>query len=180
MPVVYSRRTFQRLCAGAGLILPIVGASPDGVISDKLSSWTKHGELKKYAPAFEYLTKTDFRHKEPGRVDLDGNRMYATLSVSNAKPLDGGKIEAHRKYLDIHYLVAGQEMIGSAPASSLEVSEPYSNDKEVEFFKTPSKYRKISLRPGQFAIFMPGQGHMPGLGADASAVIRKVVVKILV
>lgn len=154
-------------------------AAPADVVTAELASWTKYPELKRYAAAFDYLRKTDFRAMAPGRVDLDGNRMYATLTANTAKLPATGKFEAHRKYLDIHYLVEGAEVIGTAPAARLTVTEPYKDEADIEFFQTPANYRKITMRPGQFAVFAPGQGHMPGLGSDTSAVIRKVVVKVL-
>jgi YhcH/YjgK/YiaL family protein len=159
--------------------LPLLAAT-DEAIAGELAGWTKYPQLKKYAAAFDYLKKTDFRGKEPGRVDLDGNRMYATLTANKAKLPETAKFEAHRKYMDVHYLVEGAETIGSAPAASLQSIEPYNEKTEIEFFRTPSSYRKINMRPGQFAVFMPGQAHMPGCGPDTSATIRKVVVKILV
>lgn len=147
------------------------------VITGKLADWTKHPELKKYAAAFEYLQKTDFKQKEPGRVDIKpNNEMYATLSANKAKLCEDGKIEAHRLYTDIHYLVEGHETIGSHEAKGLEVVDPYKEANDVEFFK-PGQYRKLELKPGEFAVFEPGQGHLPGCGKDTSAVIRKVVVK---
>jgi YhcH/YjgK/YiaL family protein len=178
MPNLYTRRSFQGLCASL-LFAPGLVSAPAEPVTDQLDNWTKHPELKKYAAAFEYLKKTDFRSKEPGRVDLDGNRMYATLSANKARPVESAKFEAHRKYLDIHYLVAGSETIGSASASSLQVVDPYKEEGDIAFYEVPANYRKIEMKPGQFALFLPGQAHLPGIG-DASAVIRKVVIKVRV
>jgi YhcH/YjgK/YiaL family protein len=179
MPILYTRRSFESLCAYAFLVPPSLSAYED-VITAKLEDWTKYPQLKKYAAAFDYLQKTDFRTKEPGRSDLNGSSMYATLSANRAKLPETGKIEAHRRYLDIHYLVEGQEMIGSSALTGLELTDAYKESSDVEFYRRPASYRRIEVRPGQFAIFMPGQGHMPGCGTDTSAVIRKVVVKSLV
>lgn len=179
MPVLYSRRAFQSLCAGAILAQPLLSASGE-VITGKLADWTRYPELKRYAAAFGYLKNTDFRTKESGRVDLDGNRMYATLSAAKAKLAETGKIEAHRKYLDIHYLLQGEEWIGTSALKGLELSDAYKEATDVEFYRLPATYRKIKMEPGHFAVFMPGQGHLPGCGTDTSALIRKVVVKVLV
>ena len=167
------------MCAGLVLARPAFPAAGD-VIHAKLGEWKKYPELKKYAAAFEHLQKTDFQKAEPGRVDIDGNRMYATLSVSKTKLPAAGKLEAHRNYLDIHYLVQGSETIATVPVAGLEVTEPYKAENDIEFFKVPAKPRILQMKPGDFAIFLPGQGHIPGLGTDTSASIRKVVVKVKV
>ncbi len=179
MPDLMSRRRFGAVVGGVVLATPVL-AAPGDAITDKLENWSKYPELKQYSAAFDYLRKTDFRRQQPGRVDLDGNRVYATLSESKARLAESAKFEAHRLYTDIHYLVEGRETIGSVPLSGLKLTDPYKDANDIEFYQPPAKYRKIELTPGQFAVFPPGYGHMPGLGVDTSALIRKVVVKIRV
>ncbi|MBC7924797.1 MAG: YhcH/YjgK/YiaL family protein [Bryobacteraceae bacterium] len=179
MSVLHSRRFFHSCCAGALLAGPLLAAHADA-ITGKLEDWKKYPELERYSAAFEYLQKTDLRAKEPGRIEIDGNRMYGTLTANRAKRPETGKIEAHRKYLDIHYLIDGREIIGSSAIAGLDLTDPYQAASDVEFYKQPATYRRIEMRPGDFTVFLPGQGHMPGCGLDTTAVIRKVVIKSLV
>ena len=178
MPVLYTRRTFQSLLVGstfAGSIL----AAPSEVYTGPLADWRRHSALKKYASAFEFLEKTDFSKKEPGRFPIDGDRVYAMLTANKARLAEKAKFEAHRKYTDIHFLLDGAETIGSADPSKLKVIEPYKESGDIALYAVPASYRRIEMKPRSFAVFMPGQAHMPGCGTDTSAVIRKVVVKVL-
>lgn len=181
MPPLCTRRTFGFVCAGSLLVpefaFPFAHSE---VITDSLDRWNRHPQLKKYAAAFEFLKNTDFKTKQPGRFEIDGKRMYATLSESKARTIDAGKLEIHRNYLDIHYLLDGPEIIGSATADGLELTDAYKPDTDVEFYKRPAKIREIAMKPGHFAVFMPGQGHVPGCSKDGTGTIRKVVVKSLV
>jgi biofilm protein TabA len=135
------------------------------------------GELER---AFEFLRTAGVEDKAPGRYAIDGDRIYATVVVDKTRSADTAQFEAHRKYLDIHYLVRGTELIGSADATSLHEVKPYAPETEAALFERPAKYKRLILKPGEFVVFFPGQAHMPGCYVDKSAEIKKVVMKVMV
>jgi YhcH/YjgK/YiaL family protein len=146
----------------------------------KLADWRSvkgPGELER---AFEYLRTAGVEDKAPGRYAIDGDRIYATVVVDKTRSADTAQFEAHRKYLDIHYLVSGVEMIGSADATSLHEVKQYAPETEAALFERPAKYTRLMLKPGEFVLFFPGQAHMPGCYLDKSEEIKKVVVKVMV
>jgi biofilm protein TabA len=130
--------------------------------------------------AFEFLRTAGVEVKAPGRYAIDDDRIYATVVVDKTRSADTAQFEAHRKYLDIHYLVRGTEMIGSADATSLHEVKPYAPETEAALFERPAKYKRLIMKPGEFVMFFPGQAHMPGCYVDKSAEIRKVVMKVMV
>jgi YhcH/YjgK/YiaL family protein len=102
------------------------------------------------------------------------------LSDSPTKPVEDGQFEAHNRFIDIHYLVRGSELIGAALPADMKTTTPYSAENDAELFARPAHYRKIILKPGEFAVFLTRQGHMPGRSPNAAGgEIRKVVVKVL-
>ena len=62
--------------------------------------------------ALEYLKKTDFSKLEDGRYEIEGDRIYATVSRYQSKPWNECRPEAHRRYADVQYMAEGQELIG--------------------------------------------------------------------
>ena len=48
---------------------------------------------------------------EAGRVELDGDKLYASVQYYNPKTPNLEKFEAHRDYVDIQLLLAGSETI---------------------------------------------------------------------
>lgn len=141
-----------------------------------LARWRSVPGLEGLEKAFEYLASAPLAEKPEGRTDIDGDRIYVTISQNAPLSPTAGLFEAHRNYADIHVLIAGKEMIGSAPAATLKPAGPYKVD--AQNFYLPAHYEHIILSPGQFAVFRPGQGHLPGRSVNGSQEpIRKAVVK---
>jgi biofilm protein TabA len=145
----------------------------------KLSQWRDQTLLRRLARAFEFLETAAVESKAPGRYDIDGDRIYATISEIQTKAIESAQFEAHRRYIDVHYLVRGRELIGSAKAADLREKTPYTAETDIAFYERPVRYDRLTFKPGEFTVFFPGQAHMPGCYSDRSELIRKVVVKIL-
>jgi biofilm protein TabA len=145
----------------------------------KLSQWRSYKKLRALEPAFVFLQSASVESKAPGRYAIDGERISATVVEDNTIAVETAQFEEHRKYIDVHYLVRGKEMIGSANPANLREKKPYSPEIEAALYERPAKYRRLMLKPGEFTVFFPGQAHMPGCYVDKSEQIRKVVVKIL-
>ena len=145
----------------------------------RLKEWRRHKKLKVLERAFNFLETAAVETKAPGRYTLDGDRLYATVVEDKTIAIETAQFEEHRRYIDVHYLVRGKEMIGSANPTTLKVKKPYSTEVEAALYERPAKYKQFKLKPGEFTVFFPGQAHMPGCFLDKSEVIRKVVVKVL-
>jgi len=174
-----TRREFIISALAFGVV-PLVWSSDNPMPQIyKLVDWRKYKKLRVLERAFNFLETASVETKAPGRYELDGDRLYATVVEDKTIAVDTAQFEEHRKYIDVHYLVRGKEMIGSANPSSLKVKKPYSAEVEAALYERPPKYTKLKLKPGEFTVFFPGQAHMPGCFLDKSELIRKVVVKIL-
>jgi len=145
----------------------------------KLGQWRSHKKLRMLENAFAFLESASVESKAPGRYAIDGDHIYATVVVDKTRAVETAQFEEHRKYIDVHYLVRGKELIGSANPASLREAKPYSTEIEAALYERPAKYKRLWLKPGEFTVFFPGQAHMPGCYVDKSEEIRKVVVKIL-
>ena len=146
----------------------------------RLADWKSIVKDPRLTKAFEYLQHTDFSQMKLGKYPIDGERIYATLSDAPARAVQGAQFEAHHRYIDLHYLIAGPELIGAAYAEDLKTTRPYNTEDDAELFQQPADYKRIVLQPGMFAVFLPGQAHMPGCQVgEGKDTIKKVVVKIL-
>lgn len=45
--------------------------------------------------------------------------------------------EAHRKYIDLHYIMEGAERIATADVCGLQVKTPFSQEKDIGFYPEP-------------------------------------------
>jgi YhcH/YjgK/YiaL family protein len=127
--------------------------------------------------AFAFLKNTDFANINSGRIEL-GNNMYATVSDYLAKDRESTLIEAHKKYIDIQYVVSGNEIIDIAPLKDMTVTMPFDTEKDIMFGTVP-EFSELNASPERFFIFFPADAHRPSMktGND-SVLVRKVVVKV--
>ena len=144
-----------------------------------LANWKSLPGTKGFEPAFEYLAALDPGAVTPGRTPIVGDEVYAAASKYATKALETARFEAHKKYIDIQCILSGQEIIGFVPTiEGLTVLEPHNVEKDVAFYAIPTSYASLSMNAGRFAIFYPGQGHMPNLHREGPHDVVKVVVKV--
>jgi YhcH/YjgK/YiaL family protein len=132
----------------------------------------------RFAKAFEILRDKSLSQKEDGKYAVDSDNIYYTIQRYTTKPLSEGKLEAHRKYIDIQFLLEGVEILGYTPLKGLSVAEEYNPEKDIAFFITPKEITKVKLEPGLFCILFPDDAHLPCRQLAGPAEVRKVVIKI--
>jgi YhcH/YjgK/YiaL family protein len=135
---------------------------------------------ERWEKAFNFLKNTDLSKLELKRYDIDVDNLFATVSEYTSKNEDAAKFEAHRKYIDLQYVISGKEVMNIAPLTSIvEVITPYDDKKDIEFV-TVSKVVNYKASPSNFFIFFPTDVHRPGLKDGANAQVRKIVIKVMV
>lgn len=105
-------------------------------------------------------------------------RVKAIVSEYETKVENEVGYEAHRKNIDIQYLLRGEERIACLPIEKLKETTPYSEEKDAAFFTASVKPIEMTLGDEFFAIFFPQDGHMPQLSIDKPEMVKKVVVKV--
>ena len=129
------------------------------------------------ARGLQFLAETDLASLAPGRHELDGKRLFALVSDYTPKPPAEGRWEAHRRYLDLQYVVSGVERMGVALIDRLTAGD-YDADRDLLWLSGTGDF--LTFGAGQFMILWPGDAHMPGIDAGVPGPVRKVVVKIAV
>ena len=115
----------------------------------------------------------------PGTYQLSP-RVKAIVSEYETKVKNEVGFEAHRKNIDIQYLLKGEERIACMPIEKLTETEPYSEEKDAAFYVAEGvAAQTMTIGGGYFAIFFPQDGHMPQLCVDEPKMVKKVVVKVL-
>ena len=131
-----------------------------------------------FEKAFEFL-KTLNSDSEKGVFEFDGFKgSIAVFDTSDTTPEGDPKpLEAHRNYLDIHYLLDGSEAIGYADIDTLVGVTDYDAEGDYQLLK--GDMYKIYLKVGDFCIVFPEDAHAPTMHAFDSKV-KKAIVKIRV
>lgn len=128
-----------------------------------------------FGAAFEFLRGVTPDTMGLGRREIDGDRLYAIATTGPGKALEQARLEAHRRYADIHYLLAGRESMGWKALTQCHESErPYDEETDLEFFADdPALW--FTVHPGAFVIFLPGDAHAPMV---SNGTVTKIVVKV--
>lgn len=148
------------------------------MITDRLTNAHLYVSLgPRIRRGFEYLQQTDLLALPTGRFDLDGVNLYVMSQEYNSKLTEQGKWEAHRRYIDLQYIVSGTERIGYAHLSRLSPGE-YDSVKDFHALTGLGDY--VTMSAGDFMLLFTEDAHMPGMAVVDPAPVKKVVVKIAV
>ena len=148
------------------------------MILDVLENAHRYLALNKgFAAAIEFLLRADLKELPAGKYEIDGDRVYATVSKSPGRRREDALLETHEKYIDIQLVLAGTDNMGWKPKSRCkQPSGEYDQKTDMQFFADePDTW--LSTKSGTFTIFFPEDAHMPLI---SSGQLHKVVVKVAV
>lgn len=105
-------------------------------------------------------------------------RVKAIVSEYETKSVNEYGYEAHRRFIDIQYVLCGTEKVCCLPVGRLKETKPYNSEVEAAFYKAEEKPQEMIIGNGYFTIFFPQDGHMPQLCIEKPQMVKKVVVKV--
>lgn len=126
--------------------------------------------------AFQYIKNTDLASLKTGEHPIVGDDVFARVSEGPLKNIDSSKWEAHKNYIDIHYVIRGREKIGLGSLSTATLVVPYDSKRDIAFYDGKGKY--YIAEPGTFFIAFLEQIHRPGLEVEGKEVEKKLVIKV--
>ncbi|WP_153912532.1 YhcH/YjgK/YiaL family protein [Shewanella sp. TC10] len=141
-----------------------------------------HALSPRLAKALNHLAETDFTQAEVGTYPLEGKDIFVIVNDYHTKPKHTEPFEVHQQYIDVQYVVSGEEEFGYLPLAEQTPLAPYHQEHDFTEFDYESNKNDaafIPLKAGMFALFFPGDMHMPGT-LDTPTAVRKVVIKVKV
>lgn len=147
------------------------------MILDTLNNAARYAGLRVgCSEAFGFLDQPGVADLPDGKYEIMGERVYAIVDRTQGRKVSDGQLEAHRKYLDIQYVISGDESMGWRPRAGLANSVAYDEERDLEFLEGDPE-SIVRIPPGSFAVFLPSDAHLPLIGDGP---IHKVVVKVAV
>jgi YhcH/YjgK/YiaL family protein len=149
------------------------------MIVDKISQLSLYSAaIPGLASAHAFVTAPATLGLAPGRYELEGGAYALIQEYTTDEPSAERKWEAHRRYLDVQCVLSGTEALGWTPLDQLVDAGDYNPDKDVLLATSAHESTEVVLRPGQFAVFLPGDAHRPCRSAERPVAVRKIVVKV--
>ena len=150
------------------------------MIFDRIeNSKTYYSIHKNFEKGFDFIKKALTENLAPGKYEIDGKELFASVSEYDTKKDTDGVAEAHKYYIDIQFIVWGEELMKSLDISKAQPKTVYNGEKDVQFFLDGEWSSVNVLESGDFAIFFPNDVHKPNLAVnDQPAPVKKIVVKV--
>lgn len=148
------------------------------MIFDTLENIKNYEGLGRVYTALQFLAKNDFKSMDLGRYELDGDNIFYMVQSYETDP-EKTISEAHKKYIDIQFMVEGEEIIGVAPMNCKKTETQAIPENDVWSYEC--KTEPLTLFSGSFMVLYPNDLHCPGVATNNKAgQCRKVVVKVKV
>lgn len=146
------------------------------MLIDRIENWRLYRGLDpRWVRALQFLHETDVNQLPLGRLDLDGDHLYALIQEYSTRPEADCRWEAHRRYCDVQFVARGAERMGVSHLSRVQTAEAYDAERDVEFFRGDGDF--VTLTAGCFAIFAPHDVHKPCVSIEGPETVRKLVFK---
>jgi len=127
----------------------------------------------------EILGQKDLAQMKPERYKIEGSLCTWGRSDFQTREYLPENFEVHKKFIDIHLVLEGDEVIHTAPLSRLNFDgKGYNKENDIEF-GVATKFDSVYMAAGDFAVFYPGDAHNPCCKAGMDSMdVKKLVIKI--
>ena len=152
------------------------------MILDRLDNADTYAAVDGLADAFAFLRRGGFEELTTGRHEVGGEqvggeRMYVMVNRYTTKAPSELPYEAHRAWLDVHYIVSGRETLYWEDIAAMPEGGGYQAEGDAELFRHDGGL-PVVLEPGMFVVLYPQDAHKPGCVAGPAVPTVKVVVKL--
>ena len=116
-----------------------------------------------------------------GKCEIDGQNVFLLLNEYQTHYRKDTLTEAHRKYIDVMYMVEGEEIIYVKSAQSLKnISKEYDPQIEALLADTDEDATPVRLTAGSFVVLFPQDAHAPGCCVDTPQNVKKIIGKVMI
>ena len=116
-----------------------------------------------------------------GKYVIDGDNVIAHVMTKETKTRDEISPEYHRKYIDVQFILDGEEGCDLSANVERKHTVPYDAEKDIAFLAEDPETAKLRVAKGYLYIVWPHEPHKPlcSIG-KAARQVRKIVVKVAV
>ena len=111
-------------------------------------------------------------------MELKGDLVYCTRFTYETIPQEESFFEAHRRYLDIHIMVEGEERVDMNRPEDLKLTDAQEGN---DFYAYQGEsWHSTVLKPGEFLVVFPGDAHRIKAQVDGPKTVSKAVFKVCI
>ena len=147
------------------------------MIKDRLEYASNYyGISNNLKKAFEWLMSQDLVKINTGKYYIDDKDMFVNIQEYETKT--DAMYETHKKYIDIQYMIKGEELIGVVDKNKCKHAIPYSAEDDIEFMNYNENEVYQVLTTGEFVVLFPNDAHKPSINSGEKSFVKKAIVKV--
>ena len=148
-----------------------------GMIKDAARYEVLSGRI---AEALKWLQTVDTSVLQEGKNPIRGEDIFCSVHFYDTTGADARPWEGHRKYIDIHFIIKGEEIIGISPIDVMQIKKDY--DAQTDFIEFEgATQQQILLKEGMLLIAFPEDIHKTALQVvpGQACAVKKGIIKVL-
>ena len=146
------------------------------MIIDTIENLGKYVALNPlFADVIEFLKNNDLRTMEEGKYPIKDKNRFLSVQVAKQRTKESAFIETHIEMVDIQIPISCAETYGYSPLCDLPEFE-YDAEMDMTKYGDTKPQTYVTIKPGQFVIFFPQDGHAPCIIDEQE--IKKVIFKV--
>lgn len=146
------------------------------MIIDTIENLGKYVALNPlFADVIEFLKNNDLRTMEEGKYPIKDKKLFLSVQVAKQRTKESAFIETHIEMVDIQIPISCAETYGYSPLCDLPEFE-YDAEMDMTKYGDTKPQTYVTIKPGQFVIFFPQDGHAPCIIDEQE--IKKVIFKV--
>ena len=131
--------------------------------------------------ALDWLKTQKWKNLPEGKSEIDENRVFVLRQNYKSKPIGECRYETHQKYADIQILLSGEELVDVCAKETLQTTEPYSAEKDIEFLDgSPAQIHRVILSYPLALVLFPYDAHKPCIAIGEPESVEKIVLKVAI
>ena len=125
---------------------------------------------------FDYAREHDLLSYEKGSHPIDGDELFVNIVEYETTTPENRFWEAHRQYLDLHFMLRGPEQIDVNFIDNMEQKEFVEKDDFLPLEGDPNSH--VVLNAGDFLLCYPADAHRTAVQVGAPEKKKKAIFKI--
>ena len=111
--------------------------------------------------------------------ELDGRNAFLLFPNYETHRVENAQFEAHRAYIDVMYMVEGEELIYVKPTAALNrITKPYEEASDALLGAMEEDCTPVLLKAGMFVILFPQDAHAPACCVHDPKPVKKIIGKV--
>lgn len=131
--------------------------------------------LDGFSECIDFIMDYNRNPKPLGRYELSGGGR-ASVCEYETQPSEKCIPEAHRKFIDVHYIISGQENVKHAFLDNVTAGK---YDEEKDFVPVSGKFENsLTMSEGNILVLYPNDAHITKIVGGKCKKVKKIIFKI--